>query len=227
MLGMSSLSERIKELAADLPRGWQAELARYCKVKPPSVAGWVSGDTKTLDGENLLNVAAFFKANPKWIATGKGRKYPDSSTYSSGSAAPEQGNISPQKIAIGGRVPLISLVAAGTWRESVDNLVPGTAEEWVTTTVAVKQHTYALRVEGDSMEPRFPHGAILIVEPEEEARNGSFVIVRQNGSEATFKQLVYDGGQAYLKPLNPRYPIMQMRPDAVICGVVKQMVMDV
>lgn len=136
------------------------------------------------------------------------------------------GNIG-EKIPLRRKVPLISLVAAGNWSESVDNFQPGNADEWIATTIQVKQHTYALRVQGDSMEPRFPNGAIIIVEPEDEARNGSYVIVRQNGSEATFKQLIYDGGQAYLKPLNDRYPIMQMRPDAVICGVVKQMVMDV
>ena len=95
------------------------------------------------------------------------------------------------------------------------------------TTVPVKRHTYALRVEGDSMEPRFPNGAILIVEPEAEAKNGSYVIVRQNGTDATFKQLVHDGGRWYLKPVNPRYPIMELAEDAVLCGVVKQMVMDV
>ena len=54
------------------------------------------------------------------------------------------------------------------------------------------------------------------------------VIVRQNGNtEATFKQLMQDGGKSYLKPLNPRYPIMELMPDAVFCGVVKRVEMDV
>jgi SOS-response transcriptional repressor LexA len=116
---------------------------------------------------------------------------------------------------------------ASRWRESVDNYAIREQHEWVATTIEVRKHTYALRVQGDSMEPKFPDGAILIVEPEEEPKNGSFVIVRQNGAEATFKQLILDGGVAYLKPLNPRYPILQMAEDAVICGVVKQVVMNV
>ena len=29
-----------------------------------------------------------------------------------------------------------------------------------------------------------------------------------------------------LKPLNPRYPLLEMLPDAVICGVLVQAVMD-
>lgn len=146
--------------------------------------------------------------------------------YSSHRVDGSAGNVG-EKIPLGGRVPIISMVAAGNWSEAVDNLSPGVADEWIETTIPVKRHTYALKVSGDSMEPKFPDGAIIIVEPEEEARNGSYVIVRQNGAEATFKQLVYDGAQAYLKPLNNRYPIMPLLPDAAICGVVKQMVMDV
>lgn len=57
-----------------MPRGWQANLARYCKVKPPSVAGWLSEKSKSLEGENLLSAAAFFNVNPHWLATGSGEK---------------------------------------------------------------------------------------------------------------------------------------------------------
>jgi len=137
-----------------------------------------------------------------------------------------QSNVS-QTIIATRRVPLISLVAAGTWSEAMDNFQVGDAQEWIETTASVTSGAYALRVEGDSMEPKFPHGAILIVDPNEVARNGSYVIVRQNGSDATFKQLVIDGGESYLRPLNDRYPIMAMRKDAVICGVVKRVEMDV
>jgi len=54
-----------------------------------------------------------------------------------------------------------------------------------------------------------------------------FAVDRKNGWKATFKQLVVNAGQAYLKPHNDRYPIMLMQQDAVICGAVKQMVMDI
>lgn len=223
---MNTLAERIKIVSAGKPRGWQAELARFCKIRPPSVADWVSGKTKTLDGENLLRAAEFFKCNPIWLATGKGKKDPEPQGFFAQQPQPEYGNVG-EKVPLRGRVPVISFVAAGNWSEAVDNFAPGDSDEWISTTVPVKRHTYALRVQGDSMEPKFPNGAIIIVEPEEEAKNGSYVIVRQNGSEATFKQLIIDGGRKMLNPLNQRYPVMDMKEDAVICGVVKQMVMDV
>lgn len=127
---------------------------------------------------------------------------------------------------IKGTVPLISWVQAGHWQEAIDNLQPGEGAQ-VPTTYRVRPHTYALRVRGDSMEPKFPNGAIIIVEPGEHPEHGAYVIVRQNGDEATFKQLIQDGGRYFLKPLNPRYPIMEMAQDAVFCGVVKRLEMDV
>lgn len=117
-------------------------------------------------------------------------------------------------------VPLISWVQAGNWQEVIDNLHPGEGER-IPTVYKAREHTYALRVHGDSMEPKFSNGDIIIVEPGEQPENGSYVVVRQNGSEATFKQLCIDGSNCFLKPLNSRYPIMEMKQDAVICGVVK------
>lgn len=124
---------------------------------------------------------------------------------------------------IKGTVPVISWVQAGNWKEVIE--ADGDIKR-VPTTYKVREHTYALRVEGDSMEPTFPRGCLIIVEPDEDALPGQYVIVRQAGNEATFKQLIQDGGTYMLKPINDRYPIMQMQPGAVFCGVVKQMMME-
>ena len=50
----------------------QAELARACNVKPPSVHGWLSGKAKFLHGENLLLAAAALGVSQQWLATGEG-----------------------------------------------------------------------------------------------------------------------------------------------------------
>ena len=125
-----------------------------------------------------------------------------------------------------GSVPLISWVQAGQWESVIDNLSTGDGER-ILTTYRARAHTYALRVKGDSMESKFPDGCIIIVEPEEHPTSGQYVIIRQNGDDATFKQYIEDGSVKYLKPLNPRYPIMEMKSDAVFCGVVKRMEMDI
>lgn len=120
-----------------------------------------------------------------------------------------------------GRVPLVSSVAAGMFTEATDLMPAGFADEWVSCSVPVKDHTFALRVEGDSMEPRFAEGMILIVEPDMSPQPGDFVIAKNGDNEATFKQLVRDGGDSYLKPLNPRYP-MKPLGSAQVIGVVRQ-----
>jgi SOS-response transcriptional repressor LexA len=120
-----------------------------------------------------------------------------------------------------GRVPLISAVQAGNYKMHVDNLHPGDGEgERISTTVPVKRHTFALRVSGDSMEPEFKEGAILIVEPDMDAQPGDFVIAKNGDEETTFKQLMQDGGDWYLKPLNPRYPIKPLGKASIV-GVVR------
>lgn len=121
-----------------------------------------------------------------------------------------------------GAVPLINSVQAGNYVCFVDNHHPGDGGmEMVTTSAPVGKHTYALKVSGDSMEPEFMDGQILIVEPELEPMPGDFVIARLvDGEETTFKQLVKDGPEWFLKPLNERYPIRPLG-DATIVGVLR------
>ena len=91
--------------------------------------------------------------------------------------------------------------------------------------VPVQRHTYALRVRGDSMVSEtgdsFPDGSLIIVEPELQALPGDYVIALNSENETTFKQLVKDGGELLLKPLNPRYPIRPLGSARVI-GVVRE-----
>lgn len=96
------LKDRIAELAADLPRGWQARLAEHCGVKQPSVSSWVSGDTKTLDGLNLQLAAEFFGVTPKWLGSGKGPKHPTTSNVAVMEPAPafrpKSSNVKPSAV---------------------------------------------------------------------------------------------------------------------------------
>lgn len=121
-------------------------------------------------------------------------------------------------------VPLISGVQAGNYTV-IDNFKPKVGLEMVPVTVAIKRHTFALRVQGDSMVgdslDSFPEGSLLIVEPDMEAVPGDYVIALNSYNETTFKQLIKDGGELYLKPLNVRYPIKPLG-DAEIIGVVRE-----
>lgn len=81
---------------------------------------------------------------------------------------------------------------------------------------------YALRVLGDSMEPEFAEGCVIIVDPGHVARDGSYVIVEFAG-DVFFRQLVFDGERRFLKPLNPKYGAFELvAPYAIRGGVVQQ-----
>lgn len=68
------LSERLKS-AMDEAGVSQAELARACGVKPPSIHGWLSGKSKFLRGENLLSAARRLGVEQQWLATGVGPRH--------------------------------------------------------------------------------------------------------------------------------------------------------
>lgn len=125
-----------------------------------------------------------------------------------------------------GCVPLISWVQAGKWSEVVDNLHPGEAEDWIPTSKNVGKNAFALRVMGDSMEPRFPAGAIVVVDPDKEAVSGSLVVAKM-GESATFKRLLKDAGRIWLRPENQQYPAMEVDKEVQIIGVVRQVIFDI
>jgi SOS-response transcriptional repressor LexA len=122
------------------------------------------------------------------------------------------------------KVPLVSEVEAGNYTV-IDNFKPHATFDMVPVSVSVRRHTYALRVRGDSMVSdtgdSFPDGSIVVVEPELQAQPGDYVIARNSENETTFKQFVRDGGDLYLRPLNPRYPIKPLG-SATVIGVVRE-----
>ena len=123
-----------------------------------------------------------------------------------------------------GEVPLLSNVQAGMYKEFLDNTIPSDASyEQIPSIAPVNRYTFALRVAGDSMEPEFPEGMVLIIEPELDPEPNDYVVARNGGNETTFKQLVKDGGDWYLKPLNPRYPVKPLG-ESTIVGVLRGVV---
>lgn len=126
------------------------------------------------------------------------------------------------------KVPVISWVQAGAFNDANDPHEPGDGNKWVEAPTRHGPHTFALEVRGDSMtnpsgnRPTFPDGSIIIVDPDVQAENRSFVIAKfPEDDEATFKQLIKEAaGTILLAPLNPRYPTIPVDKEMIICGVV-------
>lgn len=132
-----------------------------------------------------------------------------------------------EDVRIRGLIPVISWVQAGSWCEVSDIYAVGDAEQWLPCPIAHGPRTFAVRIRGESMynphERRsFRDGDIIFVDPDRDALHRSLVVVKLTDSqEATFKQLIVEGDQKYLKALNPSWPepIIKIDSNAEFCGV--------
>jgi SOS-response transcriptional repressor LexA len=129
------------------------------------------------------------------------------------------------------QIPLISWEEVRQWHQIAYRYKPKSDESMISTTANVGPFAFALPVHGDSMESptgtSFSEGSIIIADPDAAATLDSFVVVRISSDRgATLKQLITQGNKRYLKPLNRRYPILELTPGAIILGVVKQMVIN-
>ncbi len=80
---------------------------------------------------------------------------------------------------------------------------------------------FALRVLGDSMAPEFVEGHIVIIEPDGVVQNGSYVFAVYE-EEYIFRQLHIENEQYFLKPLNEKYPTLEISGLDVVHGVITQ-----
>lgn len=80
---------------------------------------------------------------------------------------------------------------------------------------------YALKVMGDSMEPEFRDGHIIIIDPGMPVVDGMYVITDFDG-ETTFRQYVEEQGKKYLRALNEKYPPQELTGSYLFRGVVIQ-----
>ena len=95
---------------------------------------------------------------------------------------------------------------------------------------------FALRVLGDSMEPEFPDGAIIIIDPSGVVENGCYVLAEIGETDIEksqpdkkrpeagyiFRQLAIIDGRYHLKPLNAGYATMEVSNRNAVKGVIVQ-----
>ena len=114
-------------------------------------------------------------------------------------------------------IPVISWVHAGQFAEAADHWPVGVSSEGdpVFSYVKVGPHTFGLRVEGDSMFPRFMPGDIAIVDPEQRCDNGSPCVVWVNG-EVSLKLFWDKETEIVLKSMNDKYPEIIIKKDSKV-----------
>lgn len=105
----------------------------------------------------------------------------------------------------GVKIPVLGNVAAGIPIEAITDIED---YEEITEDMAAGGEYVALKIHGDSMEPRMVDGDVVIVRLQETAENGDTVIAVVNGSEATCKRIKITPDGIMLIPINPEYEPM-------------------
>jgi len=102
------------------------------------------------------------------------------------------------------RIPVVSWVTAGKRAETGESFHKEEVLEWIASDVN-GENNFALRVKGDSMEPEFKEGDMLIISFAAKAVNGDYVVAKNSEEEATFRQYKQYNSTKILHPLNPKY----------------------
>lgn len=86
------------------------------------------------------------------------------------------------------------------------------AQKQVVTIGHLSEASFAVIMPDSSMEPFFARGTLLIFDPQQKAKDRSYVLVNlQENNLFIFRQLLIDGDDKYLKPLNPDLSLFKMR----------------
>lgn len=208
---MKKLSTNLKALMGEMGIS-ESELARRTGVGQPVVHRIASGETDNPKAATLSPLANFFAISISQLIGDeplpKGRI---PGTYNPGIHGWKQ-------------IPLLG------WEQSLEwpNLKnqPDLTQS-ISSDLLLSEHAFALKVSDNTMEPRFPEGTLLIIDPEVKATNRDFAVVHIEGQKTpTFKQILMDGTVFYLKPLNPDFKPFPLDMPHRFLGVVVQARMD-
>ncbi|MDM5064022.1 helix-turn-helix domain-containing protein [Aeromonas salmonicida] len=215
------INERIKQTRKRL--GYSQEiLGSRVGVSRVSISQWERGEN-TPNGRYLNELAGALGVTVDWLLTGDGSAAePLAKQQISG-----YHNVEPAVIHQGNRIPVLSYVQAGNWREMCEQATTFDGNvEYVSAGVEIGPCGFGLWLRGDSMLPLFKEGDLIIFDPDEAPQPGDFVVAKNGSDGATFKKYrprgIDENGQEVfeLVPLNDDYPSMHSdRQHIEIIGV--------
>ena len=161
----------------------QVDFAKMLGVSQATVSGWESEKYQP-DRDTLIKMASYFDVSVDYLI----------------------GNSPVKKEKKKGvQIPVLGEVRAGYPMEAVENIID---YEEIDEDMARRGEFFALRIKGDSMEPRFVEGDVVIVRKQETADSGDIVVALVNGDSATIKKLKRHQNGITLVPSNSAYEPM-------------------
>ena len=100
------------------------------------------------------------------------------------------------------QIPVLGNVAAGIPISAVEDILD---YEEIDSSFQNQGEFFALRIKGDSMQPKMDDGDVVIVRQQSDANSGDTVIALVNGDDATCKKLQKTENGIMLLSTNPNY----------------------
>ena len=187
----------------------QAELARRMEVSPTQVQQWKRGD-RTPESDSCRRIEIAAKLPPGWMDQDHTPTEPRASSALDNNATP---NDAPRY-----QVPVISWVRAGAFAAMLDVRSMEDVSQWVPMDTKPGPRSFALQVKGKSMEDEFAEGDWIVIDPDAHWQSGDYVIIGNGGEEATFKQIVREGTDWFLVPVNRQFSAQKLSADCRVIG---------
>lgn len=160
----------------------QSEIAKRINVSPQTFNTWMQGKAIPRMGKIQL-LADYFKIEKSDLIE-------------------EKSNIT---LSQGIRIPVLGTVPAGIPISAIEDILD---YEEIPQSWANQGEFFALKIKGDSMEPRMISGDVAIVKQQSDADSGDVVIALVNGNEATCKKLEKTNNGIMLISTNTKYAPM-------------------
>ena len=190
--GESMIAKNIKRLR--LCAGYsQEQLARKLKISQGAISQWEKGKTIP-DTHTLLQMAQIFGVSLDEFTDDSPQRDLD-------------GVVSMRRMS----VPIVGEIACG---------VPITAQENIDGYADLPEGVradFALRCKGDSMNPTFFDGDLVLIRQQPDVEDGQIAAVGING-EATLKHVYKRGNSLLLTADNPKFPPIVGNGEIVIYG---------
>lgn len=103
----------------------------------------------------------------------------------------------------GVKIPVLGHVQAGVPIEAIEDILDW---EEIDEKLAKTGDYFCLQVRGESMQPKFAEGDVVVVRQQSDVDSGQIAIVLVNGCDATIKQIQKFNGGITLVPFNNAYP---------------------
>lgn len=192
----SKISERLKLARTEAGFTTAKEFAEKQGLKI-STYSLHEANTRSMSVDVIEHYATLLEINSAWLLTGTGPK-------------------SLFKIR---KMPIIEWHEVLLYPQAIDL----TTKAWTLSDMDLHPDSFALVVNNDSMEPRYPEGTIIIVDKSQKPQNKDFALIYLKDKNCIiFKQIIYLDGEVYARGLNPSYQTLSLSQDATIIGKVVQ-----